>query len=479
MATFRIIRPMSKDESITTPIPNSYWVEPGRLLAGEYPGALSEAEAIERARKLLAAGITSFIDLTEEGELPPYEELLIDLSDRHIGYRRLPILDHDVPESAAHMARIIDAIEQELAVGRRVYVHCRAGIGRTGMTVGCYLIRRGLSNDEAYERLQHLWQQCARSRRWPTIPETPEQVEFLRNWRDPSRQEAQLGASARGEGALIGLAVAEALGSRGGLGNFDYAALGQGAKGSGGLVIGPNAATVRALAESLLACGGHNPADQMRRYLEWTRSAGAVAMPPEMKRALAAWQWSRKPNAGSHDPKNLDPHTLPRAVAAALFMRADPRGAIELAAEASRTTQQSPLVLDLCRLWAALLVDALNGVSRETLLSFSSPSVQLVRQRPLKAPLKSLLEERAWRTPEQGSDALSVTKIALASFGHASTLKEAVTQAVTALRAPATAAALCGALAGACYGIDAVPGEWRVQLADEPALRALARQLSG
>jgi hypothetical protein len=53
---------MNKD--ISTPIPNSYWVQPGRLLAGEYPGSMSRADAMERVQRLLAAGITSFVDLT-------------------------------------------------------------------------------------------------------------------------------------------------------------------------------------------------------------------------------------------------------------------------------------------------------------------------------------------------------------------------------------------------------------------------------
>src|SRR4029453_3639787 len=71
-ASFAIIRrPMNRD--LSTPIPNSYWVQPGRLLAGEYPGSMSRADAMERVQRLLAAGVTSFIDLTEEGGLPDYK----------------------------------------------------------------------------------------------------------------------------------------------------------------------------------------------------------------------------------------------------------------------------------------------------------------------------------------------------------------------------------------------------------------------
>ena len=46
------------------PTDGSYWVEPGRLLAGSYP---------EDVQALQAAGVTLFVDLTEEGELPPYD----------------------------------------------------------------------------------------------------------------------------------------------------------------------------------------------------------------------------------------------------------------------------------------------------------------------------------------------------------------------------------------------------------------------
>jgi hypothetical protein len=51
------------------PDPNTYWVVPGKLLAGEYPGARDPEESRQRLRKFLAAGVRHFIDLTEAGEL--------------------------------------------------------------------------------------------------------------------------------------------------------------------------------------------------------------------------------------------------------------------------------------------------------------------------------------------------------------------------------------------------------------------------
>jgi ADP-ribosyl-[dinitrogen reductase] hydrolase len=203
-------------------------------------------------------------------------------------------------------------------------------------------------------------------------------------------------------------------------------------------------------------------------------------VPAELKRALGAWQWSRKPNAGTHDPKNLDPHSLPRTLAAALYLRADPQRAIDIAAEVSRTTQQAPVVLDLCRLWSALLTDALCGVDKATLLAFNGPALAVLRHRPLKAPVKSLIDRKSRRDAEStGGDAISATRTALAAFSGTATSSEALLHVASTMQASPAAAALCGALVGAHYGIESIPAEWRRQLAEEAPLRSLARHLLG
>ena len=458
------------------PLPNSYWVQPGRLLAGEYPGSMSRAEAMERVQTLLSAGVTSFIDLTEEGEMPEYDQLLPDLTEQRIRYRRLPVLDHSVPESSAHMAQIVDAIEDELAAGRSVYVHCRAGIGRTGMAIACHLIRGGLSNQEALDHLQTLWRRCERSRRWPSVPETEAQVEFVRKWRDSTRApaSAHVGLESRYEGALVGLAFGEALGALVSAAGFDPAAL---SNGPHALRTSVHTATTRALAESLLTLGKHDASDQMQRYLQWTRTASQAPIPADFRRALAAWQWSKKPNAGSHDPKNLDSHSLPRSVVCALLLRADPQRAQDLAADASRTTQQAPIVLDLCRVWAAQFIDALDGAAKEELTAYKGPALLAVRHRTLKPPVKALLDGRA-RAQSDSDDALSVTEAAVNSFAATNTFRDALLSIATT-RTPPAAAALCGALSGAHYGVESIPLDWRKRIADAAALRSLAHHLLG
>jgi ADP-ribosylglycohydrolase len=234
----------------------------------------------------------------------------------------------------------------------------------------------------------------------------------------------------------------------------------------------------RALAESLIQTGHNDSDDQMQRYLAWSQSVGNIGVPQEVRRALAGWQWSRKKLAGTHDPANLDPHSLPRTLAVAMFLRDDAQAAIHTAAEASRTTQQSPIVLDLCRLWAGLFVDALAGVNKQTLLRFEGPAMQLVRQRPLKAPVKDLISGRGARPCADANDALSVTCVALDGFAAGKTLHDVLIRVVTSARAAPSAAALAGALCGASAGSDAIAPELQRQLPEEAALRSLARHLT-
>ena len=131
------------------PDPNTYWVIPGKLLAGEYPGARDPEETRSRLRRFLAAGVSHFIDLTEAGELTPYAELLAEVADYGTSHQRFPIRHVSVPEEPKTMAEILAAIDRGIAEGGITYVHCRGGIGRTGLAVACWLQERGQTPDEA------------------------------------------------------------------------------------------------------------------------------------------------------------------------------------------------------------------------------------------------------------------------------------------------------------------------------------------
>jgi ADP-ribosyl-[dinitrogen reductase] hydrolase len=171
-----------------TPIPDSYWVT-GALLAGEYPGAKNTASGRLRLRRMLAAGVETFVDLTEadewqaSGSVKPYAQLVIDAADalgRDLRYHRVAIRDVDVP-SADAMVEILDLIDRETAEGRTVYVHCYGGVGRTATVVGAHLVRRGAGGDEALQQVQTLRAGTPKANR--PSPETPGQRAMVRGWR--------------------------------------------------------------------------------------------------------------------------------------------------------------------------------------------------------------------------------------------------------------------------------------------------------
>jgi protein tyrosine/serine phosphatase len=166
------------------PIPESYWVVPGQFLAGEYPSDRDETRSRARLAAFLNAGFDTFIDLTNEGERPPYRALLEEEAgdgQRTIDYQRFPFPDFNVPEPATMLA-VLDALEAALAAGRKVYLHCVGGIGRTGTTVGCYLVRHGRSGSQALAELARLYAAAAQSSFSPRSPEDSRQVAFVRDW---------------------------------------------------------------------------------------------------------------------------------------------------------------------------------------------------------------------------------------------------------------------------------------------------------
>jgi len=175
---------------MSRPNPNTYWVEPNRLLAGEYPGARDAKRTSSRLARYLDHGVTHFLALTRTGELPPYEPVLRKLAaerELDVVYQRIGIADMSVPDRGRDMVAILDLLDTAIASGGTAYVHCLAGIGRTGTAVGCYFVRHGLTGNAALRELARIWPQMAKSDVFPNTPQTAEQRDFVMNWRDKDR----------------------------------------------------------------------------------------------------------------------------------------------------------------------------------------------------------------------------------------------------------------------------------------------------
>jgi ADP-ribosylglycohydrolase len=476
------VEPSPAADPAALPLPNSYWVLPGTLLAGEYPGGSSAEATRERLARLLALGVNTFVDLTQAGELPAYDYAL----PQGVQYLRKPIRDHGLPREPSVMGEILDAIASAHAAGRVVYLHCRAGIGRTGTVAGCLLAERGgTSGVAALATLNRLWKQSQRSALWPSVPETEEQADYVRDWvrhgveHDPLLEPATLAAAsglrARFQGALLGLAAGDAVGVA-----TQFARPGRFATVGDMLGGGPfdlprgawsdDTAMALCLAESLLE-RGFDARDQVDRYRLWQQeghlsaTGQCVGITAGAARAIALAQWRRQAYSGSHDPDAQDPAVLSRVPAVVLYYFAQAQQAAEQAAEAARTTCQAAPVLACCRAFARALHAALSGAPRAEVLGHG---------REVLLPLSG--------DAINANSALSALAVALDAFERTQSFRDAVLYAANQGGNSDVVGACCGALAGAYYTASAIPTMWRnslmkLQLLEEFADRLLAHAM--
>lgn len=122
---------------ISRPLHQSYYLG-SKLFAGEYPGDKCRELAEIKLKRMHHFGVRHFIDLTEEGELSPYQQML----PKDTSYLRFPIRDVNAPESVEAVHQLIDKIEYLMQQDGYTYVHCLGGVGRTGTIMACYEARQ-------------------------------------------------------------------------------------------------------------------------------------------------------------------------------------------------------------------------------------------------------------------------------------------------------------------------------------------------
>jgi hypothetical protein len=144
----------------------------GKLAIGPRPRGGDWLEDEVSAWRL--GGIDAVLSL-----LTPDEESSLELKKesalvrkRGMSFLSFPIPDRQVPASPTELAAMLDKLNTALSSGKNVLIHCRQGIGRTGLVAACMLVTKGWDPSTAVEHLSAI--------RGVPVPETPEQ----RNWID-------------------------------------------------------------------------------------------------------------------------------------------------------------------------------------------------------------------------------------------------------------------------------------------------------
>jgi len=163
-----------KEQDWSTMWTELHWVE------GPWPGKLALAARPRGGDWLkdeLAAWKKAEIN-TVLSLLTPEEDQDLDLSDeateakaQGLGFSSFPIPDRQVPKSEAKLAEALEKVGGALSNGKNVVVHCRQGIGRSGLVAACLLVRNGMSPGAAVEAVS--------AARGAPVPETPEQRDWI------------------------------------------------------------------------------------------------------------------------------------------------------------------------------------------------------------------------------------------------------------------------------------------------------------
>ncbi len=151
-----------------------HWIDgpwPGKLALSARPRGGDWLE--DEVAAWQCAGVNSVLSL-----LTPEEENDLDLADEGkqakahgLKFLSFPIVDRQVPESESKFTKMLDQVNGELISGKNVVLHCRQGIGRTGLVAACLLLTKGLDAETAVQRLTVA--------RGVPIPETREQRQWI------------------------------------------------------------------------------------------------------------------------------------------------------------------------------------------------------------------------------------------------------------------------------------------------------------
>lgn len=151
-----------------------YWIDgswrgkialAARPRGGEWLGdemARWKREGIDSVLSLLTAEEEREMDLASEAR---------EAEAQGLQFSSFPIPDRQVPNSEGKLVEVLDKLNSTLSAGKSVLIHCRQGIGRTGLVAACLLVRTGMSPGAAVEKISMA--------RGLSIPETEEQREWI------------------------------------------------------------------------------------------------------------------------------------------------------------------------------------------------------------------------------------------------------------------------------------------------------------
>jgi ADP-ribosylglycohydrolase len=450
--------------------------------------------------------------LLEEHELAALKipDLVVQAREREIEVTSFAIVDGDVPADLNLLVGLVQRIRGWAASGSNVVIHCKAGLGRSGVVGGSVLIADGKTAAEAISILHRV--------RGPNSPENRRQEKFLESVerhflaarpsaasRSPLVRAAQPPArESRVIGAILAAAIGDAMGhptefmklsaihqrwGPSGVQNFELFWEREGTR------FAPYTddtqmaeAVLRALLDAMSA--GHDLDRTMRRiadaFVVWsTHPQGGHRAPGNAClagcRALAAgshWSEAGGPTAGGCG-------SVMRAYPFGLLFSHDLERAERWAVEHSKLTHRDPIALAACAAMAIGTALSLSRAAHEIVIAamiaaarrYNAPTADMMQRAFDEAvsgvePDVTLLRLQAWAAHEAIAAAVYVFA------RHPDDPRAAILEGANTDGDSDSIATLAGALVGARCGAEMIPQQWVEQVERSTELRALATQVA-
>ena len=243
------------------------------------------------------------------------------------------------------------------------------------------------------------------------------------------------------------------------------------------------------LTESLIERREFDPIDQLARYCRWYRegylssNGKCFEIGMTVRTALERFEHHQEPYCGSTEFFSAGSGSLIRLAPVALFYAPIPQQAIEKSGQSSLTTHGVQVAVDACRYLGALLVGAVSGVNKQTLLSeHYSPAIGYWEKHPLVTEIDEIA--RGSFKNKQPPDicgagyVVDCLEAALWAFYNSDNFEEGALKAVNLGDYADATGAVYGQLAGAFYGEVNLPEHWLDKLSKRYLITSYAVQLA-
>ncbi len=403
------------------------------------------------------------------------------VEERHMEWWHLPIPDVNPPGSDFERGWKVagEAIRDRLRMGFDVLVHCKGGLGRAGTVGARLLVELGGNSEDAIRMVRKARQGAIQTKG------QRRHVEHCAPPVSPAPSITQECIRDRAMGALLGLAVGDALGT-----TLEFRPRDEGARlvditGGGPFQLQPGSwtddtAMALALAESLLASETLDCSDLTDRFVAWWQdgeyscTGHCFDIGITTRNALERYLRTGDPVAGSTDPRTAGNGSLMRLAPVALRFWNDRDRLDHAAAQQSRTTHAAEEAVDGCRVFADLLADAISGKARRDVLAprafDGAPAIAKI--------VNGSWRGRARKDIRSSGYVVHTLEAAMWSVARTGNFRNAVLLAANLADDADTVAAVTGQLAGAIYGLSGIPTDWLERIAWKDRLLDTARQLA-